>query len=314
MFATVWFERMTMHWACRIFVVAAFGLGFIVPAAAVVILDSTWADNGGSEEAWGEGFGPAIALANEPQFSPVVGLEGLFGDDVHFGCSGTWLGNDEADHAFILTAAHCFNADGDFSGWDFISVGGTRLQAVAVTRHPLYDDEIDETTGYDMAIVELEGAIEDAGETAVLYAGSDEIGYVGTAVGYGTRGTAEYGEDRRFNADSDKAAAHNMIDAVEDAREDGQGGNILRSDFDGPDGQGNTLEGDAEPYDELEGMIAVGDSGGSMWIETEEGWRMAGINAATDTMGGFGMIADFARVSTQLEWIASIFPDISTGE
>jgi len=305
---------MTMRLASRILVVAALAMAATGPVSAVVILDSTWADNGGSEDDWGAGFGPAIDLANEPQFSPVVGLEGLFGDDVHFGCSGTWLGNDAADHAFILTAAHCFNAEGDTSGWDFISFGGTRLQAVALTRHPLYDDAVDETTGYDMAIVELDGPIEDAGEPAVLYAGSDEIGYLGTAVGYGTRGTAEHGEDRKFNADSDKAATRNMIDVVEDARADGLGGNVLRSDFDGPDGEGNSLEGEAEPYDELEGMIAVGDSGGSMWIETEEGWRMAGVNAATDTMAGYGMIADFARVSTQIEWIDSVFPEVSTGE
>lgn len=301
-----------MRYLSSLLIVASLTLS--TPAWAVVILDATWEAEGGSEAAWGEGFGSARALAAEPQFDAVVGLEGSFSGDVHFGCSSTWLGNSEDGNAFLLSAAHCFNANLDPSVWDYVTGAGTYLQAKTITRHPLYDDDRDETGGYDMAIVELNGPIDDSGEPPVLYAGSDELSRVATMVGFGTRGTAAYGEDRKFNSTTDKAAAHNVIDIASEPEGEGDGGNLLQTDFDGPDGEGNTLEGDAAPVDALEGMIALGDSGGSLWIETEDGWRIAGVNVASDVMSGYGMIDDFARVSTQLDWIKSIFPDAQTGE
>lgn len=283
------------------------------PAHAVVILDSVWEAAGGSEADWGGGFGPAIELANQPQFGPVIGFEGQFADDRHFGCTGTWLGNNADGNAMVISAAHCFS-DVDVNTWTYITPAGSEFGAVGVTTHPLYDPEDDLTNGYDMAIVELDGAIEDIDAPAVLYAGHDELGYYAIAVGYGKRGTAEHGEDRKFNADSEKAAATNMIDSVEEPVEDGQGGNLLRSDFDHPDGGTSTLEGDEFPVDDYEGMIAQGDSGGSLWINTDEDWRVAGINVTTDIMQGYGMIEDFARISTQLDWILSVFPAAEYGQ
>lgn len=300
--------------SCRISVGVALFLALpIHTAQAVVILDSSWEAAGGSEGDWGAGFGPAVALANAPQFDPVIGFEGQFGDDRHFGCTGTWLGNNADGNAMVLSASHCFT-DIDVNAWIYVTPAGSRLGALDVSLHPLYDAEDDATNGYDIALVELDGPIEDIDAPASLYAGSDELGYYAIAVGYGKRGTGDHGEDRKFNTDSEKAAASNMIDVVEEPSADGQDGNLLRSDFDHPDGGMNTLEGDEFPNDALEGMIAQGDSGGSLWIHTGDDWRVAGVNVTTDVMLGYGMIEDFARISTQLDWILSVFPDAETGE
>jgi hypothetical protein len=292
----------------------ALGTAFVAPPAfAVIILDSTWTEYGGSEEDWGAGFDLALELAAEPQFDAVIGFEGQFEHDRHFGCTGNWLGNNADDNAMILTAAHCI-VETDINDWTYFSTGGSQFSALSAYLHPLYDHSDDATCGYDFALIELDGPIEDIAEPAVLYAGSDELSYYVVTVGYGKRGTGDYEEDRKFNADSEKAAASNVIDVAEDARDDGRGGNLLRSDFDHPDGDMSTLEGDVYPVDEYEGMMAQGDSGGSGWIITDEGWRLVGVNASTDIMYGYGMIQDHARISTQLDWVLSIYPDATLGE
>ncbi|MBU0831372.1 MAG: peptidase S1, partial [Alphaproteobacteria bacterium] len=60
-------------------------------AQAVIILDSTWADQGGADGAEGDGFGAAKALAMEPQFCAIMS----FFDGEQIGASGTWIGNDQ---------------------------------------------------------------------------------------------------------------------------------------------------------------------------------------------------------------------------
>ncbi|MGF1577327.1 MAG: hypothetical protein ACFCU9_15570 [Cyanophyceae cyanobacterium] len=98
---------------------AVLGLGIastwlvgIASAGAVVILDSTWAEEGGTNADPSAGFGAHIDLAYEPQFEATIAFSSdgeTVGD-----CSGAWIGNDD-DYAYVLTAAHCFEADADGS-------------------------------------------------------------------------------------------------------------------------------------------------------------------------------------------------------
>ena len=75
-------------------------------ARAVVILDSTWREEGGRKGREWKGFGAAIALAAEPQFAAVLALSS---EGESWGeASGTWIGNDDEGRAYILTAAHIF--------------------------------------------------------------------------------------------------------------------------------------------------------------------------------------------------------------
>ena len=268
---------------------AAFAASVLAtPAFAVVIREDMWEYFGGTEDDPTAGFGPYVELAAEPQYAAVLVFT-AYGDESDFGCTGTWLGNDANDHAFILTAAHCTE---DANSWTVKTDGGTVLEAVDYFVQPAW--ETDRFSSSDVAILELEGPITDSGEPPTLYAGSDEWGYFATMVGYGARGTSLQGEDRKFKDDGFKAAAQNMIDEPYNGQ--------LSIDLDDPPDEES--DGDAIPVD-FEGTNGAGDSGGSLWIETESGWRIAGVVSSD---------INFARVSWNLDFILETFPDALTGE
>jgi hypothetical protein len=284
----------------------ATALALPLPAGAVIILDSTWSENGGAVGDEAAGFDAHVALAEQPQFAAIFGLH----DGNSYGGSGTWIGNDDDGYGYILTAAHNFAAEPDPAAWTYWSRAGTAYQGVEVHIHPGYDPEDDNTSGYDLAIVVLDAPVTDAGPAPALYAGDQELGAVLTMVGYGSRGIGSVGEeDAYYDFDGETAAAaRNVVDEV-----DGENGeNNLIVDLDSEATDSNVM-GDATPIDALEGILGSGDSGGSAWIETTSGWAIA----ATNTWGDdaiYGSISGFSRVSTQLDWIGSIFPGYRTAE
>ena len=104
------------------------------------------------------------------------------------------------------------------------------------------------------------------------------------------------------------AAARNVVDEV-----DGENGeNNLIVDFDSEAEDAN-VTGKAKPVDRMEGILGSGDSGGAAWIKTADGWAIAGTNTWGDE-SVYGAVSGFSRVSTQLDWIASIYPDFYTVE
>lgn len=282
----------------------------IAPAQAVIILDSTWAAEGGAVGAEGDGFGAAKALAMEPQFCAIMS----FYDGEQIGGSGTWIGNDQEGNAYVLTAAHNFGKDNNPATWTYYTRAETKLTGKAVYVHPNYNASSDDTQGYDMAIVELNGPVNDCDTPPLLYGGSDELGKIATMVGFGSRGIGSVGQRDKYYNSEDAAAANNVIDAVEDPASDDKGGNQLLVDFDKEDGSTNIFEnGDPMPVDEYEGVLGSGDSGGSLWIKTDEGWAIVGVNVWGDD-AIYGSTSGFARISTQKEWIRSIFDASFTGE
>ncbi|WP_171015667.1 trypsin-like serine protease [Devosia sp. FKR38] len=280
------------------------------PAQAVIILDSTWADQGGAVGAEGDGFGAARALAMEPQFCAIMS----FFDGEQIGGSGTWIGNDQDGTAYVLTAAHNFGDGDDPATWTYYTRAGTEFTGKAVHIHPNYDANSEETPGYDIAIVELNGPVEDCDTPPLLYGGSDELGQLATMVGFGSRGIGSVGQDDKYYTSEDAAAARNIIDVVEDPDPDGKAGNQLLVDFDSEDGSTNVFpDGDPLPVDEYEGVLGSGDSGGSLWIETDEGWAIVGVNDWGDD-AIYGSTGGFGRISPQYDWVKSIFDAHFTNE
>ena len=273
------------------------------PASAVVILDSTWEANGGAKGAEADGFGAHEALAMQPQFAAIFGLW----DGSDYGGSGTWIGNDDAGHGYILTAAHNFDGGTKVDDWIYYSRDGGEYQGLKVHIHPGYDESMQdqETSGYDMAIVVLDRPVTDAGEPPLLYGGRDELGRKIVITGYGSRGIGSSGEqDAYYNFETPgPAAATNVIDEV-----DGDMENNLIVDFDSEAGDAS-VTGKAKPVDKMEGILGSGDSGGATWIETPDGWAIVGTNTWGDE-SVYGAVSGFSRVSTQLDWIASIYPDL----
>ena len=168
----------------KLVLICAFAGALAAPAQAVIIQDSTWAENGGTEENPAGGFGAHVALANEPQFDAAVLLERPNGM-----CSGTWIGNFDGA-GYVLTAAHCLSVSyprpprpEDLQG-DWRTKGGGSYKTTANWPHPY---SIMPHLGYDLVIVRLDRPVEDAGPQPLLYAGKAEMGRLGVMVGFGAR-------------------------------------------------------------------------------------------------------------------------------
>ncbi len=282
----------------KVFCVVLFGLCAALPARGVVILDSTWAENGGAKGAWDMGFEAHFELAQKARFAAIMGLW----DGAQYSGSGTWIGNDDQGHGYVLTAAHNFDGGATASTWEYISRNEQTYRGVKLWVNPNRVHGDDSTDGWDMAIVQLDRPVTDAGPAPLIYAGRNELGEVATMTGYGSRGIGSVGESDKFYSAELPAAARNVIDEV-----DGENGaNQLVVDFDSEDGDANALDGDAYPVDPLEGILGSGDSGGATWIMASGGWAIAGVNVWGDD-SVYGSVSGFARVSTQTEWIKGIF-------
>lgn len=284
----------------RVFIWALALVSAPFTALAVVVLDSTWAEQGGRVGAWDAGFDAHIALAAAPQFASIIG----FWDGEQFGGSGVWIGNDDQGRAYVLTAAHNFDDGGTLDSWIYYTRGDDEFTGEQLWIHPRYDEFNEETGGWDMAILRLNGPVIDAGDAPLLYGGQNELGKIATITGYGARGIGSAGEGDRFYSHQVPAAARNVIDEVDGP----YGANLLVVDFDNETGGTNVLEGDAFPVDSMEGVLGAGDSGGATWIKVRGGWAIAGVNVWGDHEAVYGSVSAMARVSTQQDWIKSIFP------
>lgn len=300
-------RRSGSGWVLSLCVIA--GLLAPRPLPAVVILESTWREEGGGRGREAEGFGAHIRLAHEPQFRALVTLS-FDGGKTWGDGSGTWIGND-ASHGYVLTSAH--NFDGAEPGETlFRTEGGTVLRGVRGWIHPGYSAEEDRT-GVDVAVVRLDRPVTDAGEPPALYGGTAEKGQTITFVGFGMRGTGRSGEDDRYHEGTDKAAAQGVVDEVVALRrsfgKDGDPGNYLTIVLPREDGRvENGLGGSRRPVSRLAGLLGAGDSGGSAWMRVGGGWAIVGINAAGDGTAQYGDHSWFTRVSGVRSWVASIFP------
>jgi hypothetical protein len=263
------------------------------PAGAVIILDSTWRAEGG--------FRAHMALADEPQFASVIALSNDDGQ-VWGSASGTWIGNRQG-RARILTAAHVFHRGGAADDYVYRAPDGTAMQGTDIVFHPLYNWSNAERTGYDFAIVRLEGPIDDAGPPPSLYGGTHEDDARIVMVGYGSRGIGSVGEHPKYFSIPGKAAAENKVDEVMDAvrppPQTGDAGNWL----------GVTLRRESEGAQRMDGILGSGDSGGSAWIAAGGGWAIAGVNA-NGNGDTYGSQSWFARVSGVRDWLNATVPSL----
>lgn len=280
-------------------------------AGAVVILDSTWREDGGSKGQETKGFASALALAAQPQFAAVLAFAS---DGTTWGeASGTWIGNDDQNRAYILTAAHVFELPARTDAYVVRGPNGKILKIDKLWLHPRWNGDTDTRTGYDIALLRLNGPVTGIGEPPVLYSGKAEAGKLLTFVGYGSRGIGSTGQQDRFYSGSDKAAAQGVVDQFEPfdktASDSDDAGNYLGVFLPKEDGSlKNPYGGKNRPVNRLVGLLGSGDSGGSAWIQTGGQWLLAGINSNGDNNAEYGSSSWFCRVSPHREWISRIFP------
>lgn len=176
---------------------------------------------------------------------------------------------------WILTAAHAVTG---FPVYSFKLNGSTYL-ADAQYYHPEWTGNLEH--GNDIALVHLSSSVVGV-EPALLYGGNSEVGKVGVSVGYGLGGTGTGGYT---GAAGTKRASENIIDGYADTYPFGPpiNHNIIVSDFDNPNGNGNILgslgySSSATPL-ALEGSIAPGDSGGATFVLDGGIWQVAGVHS-----------------------------------
>ena len=162
------------------------------------------------------------ALAQQSQFDPVGDL--LYSTNGgRYRCSGTLISSE-----FVLTAAHCLD-DNSTTNVQF-SVGGVAYNALSWFVHQSWNPFTFNAVfnGWDIALLKLDQAVTNV-QAATLYADTNEIGQIGTHVGFGASGTGLTGD---VTASGTKRAGHNEVDEVGLAGE--AHSRILWTDFDAP--------------------------------------------------------------------------------
>jgi len=290
--------------------VAALALLLVPSAQAVVILDSTWQQEKGPKGPDWAGFAAHLRLAAEPQFQAVLALAS---DGRTWGeASATWIGND-ADHAYLLTAAHIYERPGQPGDYAVRGPDGQVLQGDRLWLHPQWNGDTDTRTGFDLALLRLPAPLTNAGPPPLLYAGTGEAGRLITFVGFGSRGIGSTGQQDRFYRGLAKAAAQGVVDQwlplVARSRLGEDSGNYLGITLPREDGRvANPYGGATKPATRLVGLLGSGDSGGSAWMPLGSSWVIVGVNSNGDGTARYGESSWFCRVSPHRAWIARLFP------
>ncbi len=276
--------------------------GGLRPAGAVIILDGTWRADGGRPGREKDGFRAHIALANQPQFDGLIAFsedEGEEWDDA----SGTWLGNF-GGAGYLLTAAHNFKGGEPADNYLYRTRTGTVCHGTRVLKHPRYNGDGNNRSGYDVAVVRLDRPVTDGGPPPLLYAGEVKVGTRIVMVGFGSRGLGSTGEDGIYDTpQNNKTAAENTVDEVTAPtaadKPDEDSGNWLQV----------TLRREAEGGQRLDGILGGGDSGGSAWMRIDGRWFVVGVNA-TGTGDTYGEQSYFARLAGVRPWLAGVLPGL----
>lgn len=288
----------------------------VMPAGAVIILDSTWTEEGGSPEHPGAGFGAHIALANEAQFAAAMAFS--FDGETWGECGGVWIGND-AEAGYVLTAGHCFSPEATGDNYYYRCGGGAVYEGAALFRNPEWGGDTSVRSGFDFTIVKLSAPATDCGQPASLYAGSGEEGQLLTFVGFGSRGIGSVGQSDDYYAPASvreqKAAGQGIVDEVVEAispapAAEEDAGNYFTIFFPKEDGSiANPYGGSAKPATRLAGLLGSGDSGSAAFMQLPNAsWVVVGISSNGSGEAQYGDISIFARVSGAQDWILSVFP------
>lgn len=251
-----------------------------------------------------------LALAGEPVYA-AVGRISITRTGGGFLGSGTLI-----SPTWILTAAHVVdtgatNAGGDVLSMSFTTSTGEVIAATNWFAHASWSGNL--LAGYDIGLIELSSPVLDI-TPATWYTGTDEVGQVGTMVGYGKTGTGLTGSTL---ASGTRRAGQNVLDGV------GGGvvgslnlasvsSNVIFSDFDNPSANESTM-GSSTPL-ALEYSIAPGDSGGGLFINVGGIDYLAAVHSFGAHVGDgstdsdYGDIMGSTRTSSFDGWISSFVP------
>ena len=228
--------------------------------------------------------------------NPALGSLGLVSFGAGFG-SGVYIGD-----GWVVTAAHVADSASSFT----FAVGGTVHASDDVRIPEAWSGNV--TAGSDVGLIHLAGDVADL-NAAVLYTGSnrDLLGESLVLSGYGRTGTGATGA---IGSGGTLYAGTNTADML--------GGDlaifrnydsaILFVDFDDPTASTDGYPWSAADAGDLEYMVAPGDSGGGVFLLTEEGASLVGVNSFVLALDGdpnsdYGDMAGVTLLARHLEWI-----------
>lgn len=253
----------------------AMAVGLMVDTAGAVVIRSDQSDS------------LYTSLGASSEYSSVGRFDGTTTSS-GFLASGTLIAP-----SWVLTAAHVVDNATSLT----FTIGGHQYYGDRMVSNPGWNRDL--WAGYDIGLVHLSTPVPNV-TPALRYAGSAELKQVGTMVGYGKTGTGNTGGT---TLDGQKRGAQNAIDQVLNSR-------LLLSDFDNPRSRSSGSLGSSDPQP-LEGLIAPGDSGGGIFINSGIGTYLAGVNSFVGshdglTDSGYGDISGYTRVSTFNQWIDGV--------
>jgi hypothetical protein len=237
------------------------------------------------------------SLAAQPAYAGVGMIVKTTGSG-SFLSSGTLISPD-----WVLTAAHVVS---NATGATF-TINGSKYTADSWSYCPTFDSS---TYNDDIGLMHLSTPVTSVA-SAGLYPGtiSDLLGQTATFVGYGATGTGLSGYSTSNYGT--KRAVQNVLDTTADVQQGSSySTSTLISDFDNPHSALSNVTGNATPLS-LEGLIALGDSGGGMFVTIGGATYLAGVNSVLLAPDGtfdasYGDLSGCVGVPSYVGWIASV--------
>lgn len=177
---------------------------------------------------------------------------------------------------WVLTCRH---------GTEKWSAGNLRVSFPALGKESYAVKSVTLCGSSDLALLELKKEVKGAKEMK-LYEGDEEVGKRVWIGGYGLCGPVD-----KIGLAGVFHSGHNRVDALRKGK--------LSISLGRPEDA--TTEKD-------EALLALLDSGSPLFVETEEGWKLAGI-ASTASNGrtpNYGDQGNYARVSRELQWLRKV--------